>query len=57
MVFSPKFESALLQKVADDCGLVIDGNNPEATSKEIEFFVERFFETMTRGLQGPKVSK
>jgi hypothetical protein len=27
--------------LADECGLTIDSNNPEATWKEIEFFAEQ----------------
>jgi len=37
---SIKLKNRALAQIADDCGLVIEPNNPEVTDKEIEFFAE-----------------
>jgi hypothetical protein len=51
MIF-PQFENEKLQKIADDCGLTIDGDNPIATSREIEFFVEQIIRECARLASG-----
>ena len=38
---SVKFKNQALAQIADDCGLIIEPNNPAVTDKEIEYFVEQ----------------
>lgn len=51
-IFFPKFEDKRLQKIADDCGLTIDGEEPGVSSREIEFFVAQILRAAGGNLDG-----
>lgn len=51
-IFFPKFEDKRLQKIANDCGLTIDGDEPAVSSREIEFFAEQLLREVSGNLDG-----
>ena len=51
-IFFPKFKDKRLQKIANDCGLTIDGDEPAVSSREIEFFAKQLLRAVSGNLDG-----